>query len=111
MSPNPQLEIIAKQVLLSEGVDLKTVSKFTHWLRENPLVFEKFKIYTLKAIHRGVTLGAKAIGERVRYETAIETRGDFKCNNNFWAYSARLFEAIAPRHEGYFKKRSLKGLK
>jgi len=52
-------------------------------------------------------LGIKALFERVRWETALETAGDdnFKLNNNHTAFYARLIMDSIPNLKDIFKLR------
>jgi len=80
---------------------------FARHHEENPGVWELFQRFTLEAIRAGrAHFGAKAIMERMRWFTDIESRGDaFKVNNNFAAFYARMFEQEFPQHAGFFRKR------
>lgn len=76
--------------------------------RANPRVYELFEQYTFEAARRRAHYSAKAIFERIRWHTEIETTGaDFKLNNNFHAYYARLFMKRHPRHDGFFRTRDV----
>lgn len=97
--------------LEAAGVDRRTIDKFLAWHTRNPHVWRFFETFALKAIAAGQKLGAKAIAERVRWEVAVERGEDFKVNNNFPAYYARVFALKHPAHRDYFETRTLRGLK
>ena len=73
---------------------------------KNPGIYALFVKFTMLTIKAGKKhFGAKAIMERVRWETMEQGKGMFKINNNYTAYYARLFEEKNPEHKGYFLKR------
>lgn len=78
----------------------------------NPSVYELFEHYAFEAIHAGFEhYGAQSVIERVRWDTSIKTQGDefnFKINNNWTAFYARLFMENHPRYEGFFRTRKHK---
>lgn len=87
-----------------------TKEKWWQWHKANPHVYELFKRFTMQAIDRGHrNLSAWLIVNRVRWETSIETKGDdFKINNDYIAFYARLFMHDFPQYKGFFRVRSLK---
>ena len=64
----------------------------------------------MQAIHRGHrNLSAWLIVNRIRWETSVETQGDdFKINNDYIAYYARLFMHHYPEYQGFFRTKTLK---
>ena len=66
---------------------------FLRFHKENPHVYEMFKRFAFDAIEAKLkTLSANFIFERIRWETDVVTKGDqFKLNNNYRAYYARMF--------------------
>lgn len=51
-------------------------------------------------------IGARLIGERIRWECAIQTTDvEFKINDHYWPFYARLFMTEHPRHAGIFETR------
>lgn len=68
--------------------------KFNKFHRENSGVYTLFKKFALQLINAGCgRLGSKQIIERIRFETAIQTKGDsdFKIDNNHTCFYSRLF--------------------
>ena len=50
--------------------------------------------------------GAKAVMERVRWETSAgDSSPEFKVNNNFPSFYARRFSKAFPDHEDFFRTR------
>ncbi len=78
---------------------------------ENPNVYKLFKRFTREALDRGFkNFSVSSIIERIRWETSIKTADDsFKINNNHRAYYARMWMEDNPKHEGFFRTRSVQG--
>ncbi len=75
---------------------------------KHPEVWKLFVIFTHERIRKGFqNFGAKAIMERVRWETAAPFLSEdaYKINNNHTAFYARWFMATYPEHEGFFRLR------
>ncbi len=83
-------------------------AEFEKFHAENPHVYRLFERFALRAINAGrPRLGAKAIFERLRWYTTVETRSsdDLKLNNNYTPFYARMFEEQHPDYAGFFSKR------
>ena len=72
--------------------------KFNEFDRANPQVWQMFTAFANVLVGRGYsTLSSKLIFERIRWETAIQTKdADFKLNNNYTAYYARKWNRLFP---------------
>lgn len=83
--------------------------EFWEFHAANPKVYALFSRFTLDAINAGrVRFSQNFVVERIRWYTAIETRGDdFKINNNYRAYYARLWMRDHPDFDGLFGTRTL----
>lgn len=82
---------------------------FEQYQERNPRIYKEFVHYAYQLISAGQTkIGAKAIFERIRWESKIERNDEFKINNNFTADYARKFEQDFPHYEGIFEKRVCK---
>jgi hypothetical protein len=82
---------------------------FESYQARNPRIYEEFVHYTYQMIGAGQTkIGAKAIFERIRWESKIERNDEFKINNNYSADYARKFEQDFPNLAGIFEKRVCK---
>ena len=85
--------------------------RFAAFHAANPAVFGLFVRFALEAQAAGLaSYSAKAVFERVRWQTAIETRsGDpFKVNNDFTARYARLAMDTVPALADFFHTRGLR---
>jgi len=80
--------------------------------RKNPHVYALFKKFAFELIEAGVKrTSADVVYNRIRWETAIQTKGDtFKINENFKAYFARRFIKEHPQYEGFFAFRRLRSV-
>jgi len=80
------------------------------WHKKNPHVYRLFERFTHEAIARGHKhLSAWLIVNRIRWETTVVTRGgEFKISNDYIAYYARLFHALNPEYEGFFRTHKMK---
>lgn len=88
--------------------------KFKIYDKENPQIYEEFKkisedLFSLGAKH----FGAKAILERIRFDTEVRALREpgvrvYKANNNYTAYYARkLILEDKKKWEGFFELREL----
>lgn len=94
------------------GIDPLTRSAFLSAHKACPEVWKYFEKFALEAIASGRQhYGAKGIMERVRWHTEIEHGAEFKANNNWTAYYARIFTAKYPEHGEFFEFREVRGLK
>lgn len=84
--------------------------KFEKYHKDNPHVYSLFKKYAFQLINSGVRrFGSKLIIERIRYETAIETKSeDFKISNNHTCYYSRLFALQYPEYKKVFIFKEIK---
>lgn len=84
--------------------------KWWAWHKKNPMVWELFEKYTYEVIHAGHQHYSHwAVIQRIRWHTDITTRhADFKIPNDYIAYYARLFHALHPKYDGFFRIRPLK---
>jgi len=82
----------------------KFTEQFEDYHLKNPQIYVEFKRKAFQAINKGKKhYSAKAIFEVIRWETSVEGDGEYKVNNNFTAYFARLFEKEYPKHKGFFR--------
>jgi len=84
--------------------------RFFKFHDENPHVYKEFERRALLLINKGRRhFGAKAIFEAMRFDWAATTTDEeFKLNNNYTAYYARMFEDKHPDYVGFFEMRTQK---
>lgn len=86
----------------------KRFADFCEFHKANPQVFTLFRQFAESALLSGNRrrFGARMIGERIRWYTAVETTDqEFKINDHHWPYYARLLMLSDPRFEGFFERR------
>lgn len=83
---------------------------FEAWLefhRNNPQVYQLFKSFAESALSAGRRVGARMIGERIRWYCTIDTIGaEYKVSDHTWPYYARYLMHVDPRFRGFFELRS-----
>lgn len=98
---------MTEQLGLFDGPGILT-RQWTRFHRENPKVWELFNRFASEALYRGrQRLGARAVWERMRWYTTIETDDfpvDWKLNDHYPPFYARLFMA-AHDCDGFFSVR------
>ena len=95
--------------LLSRHEQLRREVSLFH--AEHPEVWEMFERFTMQLIAAGRDhFGAKAVWERMRWETAVNPAygEDYKLNNNYHAFYARRFARVHPKHADFFRFRKQK---
>ena len=87
-------------------------SRFAAWSafhNANPAVFDLFVKFARQArAARPGAIGARMIGERIRWATRVEVvrfESEVKFNDHLWPYYARLAMAIDPDLAGAFDRR------
>lgn len=77
---------------------------FEEFHAANPRVWELFERFALELVRAGRRrIGARLIGERIRWECAIATTdAEFKVNDHHWPHYARMF---AEKHGNVFEFR------
>ena len=83
---------------------------FNKFHKNNPGVYEKFENMALEAIRKGrKRLSAKLIVNVLRWEYYIRTDDEnFKINDSFHSYYARLFAEMHPEYKDRFEFRKLR---
>lgn len=94
-----------ERYLVEWGYEPEKVARFLNQYAENPDVWKAFEAMTLDLIARKKTAGANAILERIRWDTTVEGGKDWKVNNTFAPYYARVFVLKYPEHIGFFEFR------
>ena len=95
------------QELFDRMLVRRRLDRFREFHRANPHVYSLFRAYARQAKSAGRTrIGARSIGERIRWFTTVETIGDnFKINDHCWPYYARMLAIEEPEFRGFFQTR------
>lgn len=84
-------------------------SSFVKYHEDNPHVYEKFKEMTFKTIERGFkNYSTNGIFEVMRWHTGTSGNDEYKINNNYRAFYARLFAKDFPEFKDFFRTRKSK---
>jgi hypothetical protein len=88
----------------------ETYQRYLAWDAENPDFYSLFERFALELARAGKTaLGARLVGERIRWETTLQTAGDeFKINDHFHPIYARRFMDDYPEFDGLFRTREVR---
>ena len=83
------------------------VTEWKHFHVENPEVYELFKRFAFEAINKGhLRLSSEMIINRIRWETSVVTSDkDYKINNDYKPFYARLFMEEHQTYGNFFNKR------
>lgn len=91
-------------VLRTRGDEIE--EEALRYLGEHPEFWRLFCRFSFELIGAGRSrYGAKAIVERIRWETVIRGGDDYKVNNNHTAIFARVFRDTYPEHAHLFEIR------
>ena len=84
--------------------------RFVEFHDANPHVYQSLVRRAIRLRRSGVTRwGVKGLFEVLRWEYALQTRGDeYKLNNSFTALYARLLMEQEPALDGFFEVRERK---
>jgi hypothetical protein len=94
---------MSNQLDLFNGI---TDTKFPKYHMDNPHIYDAFKKYTMQLINAGRKYaGAKAIIERMRWDSWTRGNDAYKINNNYAPLYTRMFENEYPEHNNFFRKR------
>lgn len=61
--------------------------------KQNPQIWRAFEKFSYEALKANRRVGSMTVVGRVRWETEVEQNGEYKVNNNFAPYYARIFNA------------------
>lgn len=81
--------------------------QFQEYHAANPQIFEQYEHFAQQAFHFQGRIGAKALSERIRWETAVKGTGVYKIQNSFVSLYARLLMWKHPRYRQMFSLRHI----
>ena len=86
---------------------IASADKFLAFHRDNPEVYDRLRDLSLQLRRRGrAVYGIKSLFEVLRWKMAIETTDeDFKLNNNYTSFYARLLMWSEPELRNFFRLR------
>ena len=83
-----------------------TPEAFAEHHAKHPEIYKRFCHYAKQAAARRKHYSAKSVFHRVRWDTEIGERGDFKIDDGWISHYARKFMADFPEYEGFFETRT-----
>lgn len=95
--------------LALKDVPLETREAFLLYHKENPEIWKAIEETTLQVIKEGKKIGIMTVIGKVRWDFEIARNGEYKVNNNYAPYFARIFNA--KYHTDFFEVRKVSGLK
>lgn len=87
--------------------ELTIAERFDAFHEANPHVADALEALAGQWLARHKRVGMKALVERLRWESGIQTTGVWKLNNNFTSLYARLLLARHPEWVGRIETRAL----
>jgi len=83
--------------------------RYEAWKELNPTAYRTIRRFAYEVLYARRHYGVKAIIERARYHTMIETKGEpWKLNNSYTSRIARDLIAEEPRFADLFETRELR---
>jgi hypothetical protein len=86
-------------------------AEFDVWHKDNPMIWAYFQRFSLEAVAKNCKkISHWLIINRIRWEVYVLTTGeDFKIDNNFIAFYARLWIEKYPQHKDLFNIKHMVG--
>lgn len=108
-----QLGLFDRRIVTINAHGMTLDQQFEAFHAANPHVYEALRRLALDAARRGRRLGIGALFEVLRWQYAMNTTdvdSDYKLNNNYRSFYARLLMEKEPELAGYFETRTLRWL-
>ena len=106
---NPQLGLFDQRIVTINAHGLSLEDQFNAFHQANPHVYEMLRRLSLDAARHGRRLGIGMLFEVLRWQNAMTTTdeaSEFKLNNNYRAFYARLLMEREPDLQDYFETRT-----
>jgi len=87
--------------------------RFDRFHTKNPHIYERLREMSLALLAKGYKhWGMRNLWEKLRYDLAVETEGasDFRLNDHFPPFYARLLMQQCPELQGFFETRGTANL-
>ncbi len=95
----------ARHLLAESGYTNTHIEGFLEAYKSAPEVWRAFERITLDLVKRERKAGAIDILGKIRWDTNVEGGLDWKVNNNYAPYYARIFVHKYPQHASFFEFR------
>jgi len=106
---NEQLGLFDRRIVTINAHGMTLDQQFEAFHAENPHVYEMLRRLSLDAARLGRRVGIGMLFEVLRWQNAMTTTdeaSEFKLNNNYRAFYARLLMEREPELDGYFETRT-----
>ena len=106
---NQQLGLFDRRIVTINAHGLTLDQQLEAFHAENPHVYEMLRHLALDAARHGRRLGIAMLFEVLRWQYAMNTTdqaSEFKLNNNYRAFYARLLMEKEPELQDYFETRT-----
>ena len=80
-------------------------ANFKKFDQDHPEIYEMFEVFSKKAATKRSYFSAKAIMHRIRWETMIGAKEDYKIDDGWISHYARKFMELNPKLDGFFQTR------
>jgi hypothetical protein len=104
-----QLGLFERRIVTINAHGLTLDQQFETFHAENPHVYEHLRTLALNAKRKGLTVGIAMLFEVLRWQylmTTTDVASEFKLNNNYRAFYARLLMEREPELQDYFETRT-----
>src|SRR5262245_28756509 len=84
------------------------LKRFKKFFKANLNVWNLYVRFTFELINAGFShYSSNAVFQRIRWHVNIETRSfdGLKLNDHYHCYYSRLFHAVYPQYDGFFRNR------
>ena len=109
----PQLGLFDRHIVTINAHGLPLDEQFKAFHQANPHVYEHLRTLAINARRKGITVGIAMLFEVLRWQYLIATsdaNSEFKLNNNYRAFYARLLMEQEPELANYFETRTQRWL-
>lgn len=109
MNQQPSLFERFEPIVTVNAHGLTLDQQFAAFHAANPHVYDALRRLALQLARRGQRMGIKALFEVLRWQYAMTTSdasSDYKLNNNYTSFYARLLMGQEPELDGYFETRT-----
>lgn len=109
----PQLGLFDRHIVIINAHGLPLDEQFKAFHAANPHVYEHLRTLALNARRKDITVGIAMLFEVLRWQYLMATSdasSEFKLNNNYRAFYARLLMELEPELANYFETRTQRWL-
>jgi hypothetical protein len=85
-----------------------TKENFETYDVEHPDIWDMFRMFSLQVASRREHFSAKCVFHRIRWETVVGNKGDYKIDDGWISHYARKFAKEYPEHNELFQFRTRK---